>query len=57
LSLPVKSNVADVLFVLDPSAGPDVIVVSGAVVSIVHSKCPGVGSVLPAESVASTSNV
>ena len=38
-------------------AGPPVIVVSGAAVSIVNERLAGVGSTLPAASIACTSNV
>ena len=49
-----NANVAVVSFV--GSVGPDVIVVSGALVSIVQLCVAGVASVLPAMSVALTSN-
>ena len=55
VSVEVKLKLALVLLV-EP-AGPAVIVVSGAVISIVHVKLAGVGSVFPAASVACTWNV
>ena len=54
-SLELKPKLALVAFV--GLAGPDVIDVSGAVVSIVHVKLAGVASVFPAGSVARTWNV
>jgi hypothetical protein len=54
-SVEVKLKLADVEFV--GFAGPDVIVVSGAVRSIVHVWLAGVASVFPAGSVARTWNV
>ena len=51
----VNENDADVEFV--GLSGRDVMVVSGAVVSIVQVKLAGVASVLPARSVARTSKV
>jgi hypothetical protein len=54
-SLELKVNVA--LVSLVGSVGPESIVVSGAAVSTVQECEAGVGSVLPAGSVALTSNV
>ena len=54
-SVDVKLKLAEVEFV--GSAGPAVIVVSGADRSIVHVWLAGVPSVFPAGSVARTSNV
>ena len=55
VSVAVNENVG-VLSVVVP-VGPAVIVVSGGVVSTVNDRLAGVGSVLPAASVARTSNV
>jgi hypothetical protein len=54
-SVEVNEKLALVAFV--GLTGPSVIVVSGAVASTVHVKLAGVASVLPAGSVARTSNV
>jgi hypothetical protein len=53
-SLDEKANVALVLVVVP--LGPDVIVVSGAVVSIVQLRLAGLESTLPAASMALTRN-
>jgi hypothetical protein len=55
VSLDVNANVGVESFV--GPLGPEVIVVSGAVVSAVNARVAGVGSVFPAGSVARTENV
>jgi hypothetical protein len=52
----VKVNMAEVLLVVVPS-GPESMVVSGSVVSMVQVRVAGMGSVFPARSVARTSKV
>src|SRR2546427_8452961 len=54
LSDPAKSKLGDVFVVLEPSAGPPVMVVSGGVTSTVHANEAPRWSVLPAASVAVT---
>lgn len=56
-SLEVNANVAVGVVIVDPSAGPEVIVVSGGVASTVNVRVAGVGSGLPAGSVATTEKV
>src|SRR5678816_3284309 len=57
LSVPVKPKLALVEVVLEPSAGPEVMLVSGLTESITQPKVPGLASVLPAASVAFTAKV
>ena len=53
----VEENVNDGALFADVPAGPVLIVVSGAVVSTVNVRVAGVGSTLPAASIARTENV
>ena len=55
--MPSKSKLADVFVVLDPSAGPAVMMVFGGVVSMNQVNEAGVWSVLLAASVAVTVKV
>lgn len=57
LSLELKANSAVVALVLEPAAGPELIVAVGADVSTVQVRLAGVGSVLEAPSRARTSKV
>src|SRR5712691_9479807 len=57
LSVPAKSKLADVVVVVEPSAGPAVMLVSGGVTSMIHVNEAGLGSVLWAASVAVTVKV
>ena len=54
VSLEEKPKLAEALFTVLPEAGPEVMVVSGAVVSTVQVRLAGVPSVWPAASVALT---
>jgi hypothetical protein len=57
LSLALNVNVALVLVVVEPAAGPPVMVVLGGAMSTVHVRLAALGSVLPAASIARTRNV
>ena len=55
--MPTNVKVADVSVVLEPSAGPAVMLVSGGVTSMVQVNEAALGSLLPAASVAVTVKV
>ena len=51
-AVPWKAKVADLVRIVEPAAGPESIVVSGAVVSTLNVRVAGVASMLPAASIA-----